>query len=185
MPGRKKRAQRTLKQKLRGKAVDPKVRAQEAAADATGLSSGASPFGIPVLKDTKARVDYIRGRMAVGDWLGGYTMRVQIAAAWGLSEERIKQLAAEASRALQLSPEELAEQKQVHAAYCERIMMQAAAIPNQVTGLPDWRAALEAGRDAAKFKGIDFEGPKRVELTGKGGAPIQAPVIMIPPEVDE
>lgn len=188
MAGRKKRTQRSLKEKLRAcPAVDPNQRAQEAteAAEAQGLAQGLTSRAIPVLRTATERIHYIRTRMSDGDWLGGYGMRLSIARTWGISEGRIKQLAAEASRSLHLSPEDLAAEQLKLAAFCERIMRESVERSNFVTGLPDWRAALEAARDVAKFKGINIEAPKRVELTGKGGTPINGPVIMIPPEVDE
>lgn len=115
----------------------------------------------------RERVRYIAGEMAAGRW-DGYATRQKLATEWSLSDAAIRKYAAEASRSLALDPEEVEQQKLAHAAYASRIMREALGRRNRQTGLPDFRSALEANRDAARFRGIEVEPPKRVDVTSDG-----------------
>ncbi len=114
------------------------------------------------------RVARITAMMASGEY-DGYTTRAELAKEWGLSDDQIRKYTAEASRRLTLDPEELEQQKLVHAAWAERIRREALETVNSQTGMRDFTAALKANMDAAKFRGIDVESARKVELTGKDG----------------
>lgn len=131
-------------------------------ARADGLPSRTRTRGkaIPALKSTAERVSYIAERMSRWDWPGdgaGFAERSRIAAVWGVSESRVKQLAAEASRSLRVDPATLDMLKAQHAAFAGFVMREAISRKSKVSGLPDFKAALEANRDAAKFAGIELE----------------------------
>jgi hypothetical protein len=130
-------------------------------------------FGdVPRLSTSRERVEYIAARMASGRWLGGYTLRLALADAWGVSTSRVVQLAAEAHRVLAASRPDLEHLREEHALFAERIVVEAATRTNKVTGLPDYGAALKASEQAAKFRGLDPAVRSRVELTGRDGAPL-------------
>lgn len=131
------------------------------------------------------RVAWCVHLMSTGDW-HGYVTRVELAEAWGCSEKRVQEHAAEASRRLRLEGDELAQARLAHAGYLRRIRDDALKTRNMVTGVPDYGSAIRATELAAKFEGHDLA--QHVELTGKDGGPVAmtgGPVIMIPPEREE
>jgi hypothetical protein len=114
--------------------------------------------------------------MSRGEWLGGYAMRLEIAQAWGISENRVRDLSATASLLLRKTPDQLEALRLENEAFFARIKREAVAKRNKITGLPDYMAAMKAAENEAKFAGLDVDakngddGPDmlalRVELTG-------------------
>lgn len=132
------------------------------------------------------RIDHCFALMSRGLWQN-YATRVQLSAAWGVVDSTIRDYAAEASRRLKLDPVDVESAKLQHARFCEAVQEQALATLNQITGMPDFGAALKANELSARYRGIDVDGTRKVEVTGKDGGPIEAkgPVIMLPPEIEE
>lgn len=122
---------------------------------------------------TPKRIAYIVAVMAAGQW-NGYVTRAKLAEAWGISDSRVRQYSAEASRMLYADddPEELAQKRRSLAAWVAAQRERAARMTSFVTGLPDFGAALKATELEAKLLGIEFESKRRVELTGKNGGPV-------------
>lgn len=154
------------------------------------LSEEATMGPAPVTPGPEAtvaqRVDHCWLLMSNGRWLN-YRTRLELATAWNVADSTIRDYAAEASRRLRLEPEEIDAAKLQHARFCETVQEQALTTFNDLTGMPDFGAALKANELAARFKGIEIDGPKKLELTGKDGGPIEtkAPVIMVPAEIEE
>lgn len=102
------------------------------------------------------RVSYITWLMSRGEW-HCWASRKPLIEVWGITDDRCRQLAAEANRRLALDAEDLAQMRASHAAWCMRLRKRAARMRNQATGLPDFASALKAVELAAKFQGIDLE----------------------------
>lgn len=115
----------------------------------------------PKLTKSHDRVVFIAERMSRGEWLGGYAMRLGLAKAWGISESRVRQLATSAHEVLAFDPERAAELRAELAMTCLAILAEARTRVSRVSGLPDFRAALEAAVRVAQFAGIDLEPPDR------------------------
>lgn len=132
------------------------------------------------------RVEHCWLLMSRGLWRN-YATRVELSAAWGVADTTIRDYAAEASRRLRLEPEELDAAKVRHRLACEDLRQQALTTFNEVTGMPDFGAALKATELAAKFEGVEIDAKQKIELTGKDGGPITtaAPAIMLPQEIQE
>ncbi len=116
------------------------------------------------------RVAWCRHLMVAWEWYGASTRR-ELSALWGVAESTVMNYSAEAHRSIQRSPEELESERLVHASNAERIMLDAYSRASNITGLPDYSAALKANEQAAAFKGLELKA--KVELTGKDGGPIE------------
>lgn len=146
--------------------------------------SAEAPAPPPRESSTEERVIFVAGEMASGRW-DGYVSRVPLAMAWGVTDDRIRQLATEAHRLLAYDPAERDQKRASLAAFCAQQRERASRERNMVTGLPDFGAALKAAELEAKFIGIELATKATVEVTGKDGGPVtfaQGPTIMIPPE---
>jgi hypothetical protein len=162
-----------------------KLEAQAVAALAIGSRAHARELPPPRESPTADKVAHCVRLMIRGQWRG-YLTRHQLSEAWGYSDDTVSRLAAEASRRFKLDPEQIEQEKIAHAMAFERIERRALRMCSHVTGLPDFANAIKARLEMAHFQGI-ADGPKRLELTGKDGGPIEArgPVIMVPPEIEE
>ncbi len=133
------------------------------------------------------RIDYIVQIMARVEW-DGYLTRVELAKAWGVTDETVRRYAAEANRRFELDEDEK-KQAQLQASLSfQKLHLQALTTFNEQTGMPDFGNAIKARELAVKYQGVVVDEPKkRVELTGKDGGPIEhrGPTIMIPPEIEE
>lgn len=94
--------------------------------------------------------------MADGEW-GGYPTRIHLAELWGIEEVTVRRDSAEASRRLQMDPEQLEEFRQAQGFFFERIKREAVSRRSTVNGLPDWMAALKAAELALRCQKIDLE----------------------------
>lgn len=120
---------------------------------------------------TTEKVAYITDLMVAGEW-NGYATRAMLCEAWNHSDETVRRHAAEAHRRLELDEELIKQTRSAHAVFCERIQREALAMTSHITGLPDFGAALKATELAAKFRGIDIDSAKRIEISGKNGGAI-------------
>ena len=140
-------------------------------------SAGETPPGCPPKID---RIRHIARLMASGRYRFLET-RLELAAAWGLTEGAIRSHAAEASRLLVIPPEELEQLRATAAGTFTRIARKAERMRNQVTGLPDWRSAIEANELSFRYRGlVDVERPAGPET--RGPAQIVVTLAPLPPE---
>jgi len=124
----------------------------------------------PKSSTTEQRIQYIVQVMAMARW-EGYVSRAPLAAAWGISDSRVRQYSAEASRTLYADdPQEREENRQQLAASMRRLRDQASRMIDQRSALPDFRSVIAAAELEAKLLGIEIDSKRRVELTGKGGS---------------
>jgi hypothetical protein len=100
------------------------------------------------------RVRHIAQLMARGEWLNSYSRRCELAASWGVTESAIKHYSAEAHRLLAFDPDERDELRTTLANRMLNIAEDAFARQNEVTGLPDYRSAIQALELFAKFASI-------------------------------
>jgi len=131
------------------------------------------------------RVRFIIGLMRANEWLLRRSERAELCGIWGISHETLKGYAAEASRAMQLDPEELVQARAELAHRLLDVANRAKASINILTGQPDLRAELDALRTYAEFVGIDLSsssGPAQsgpavtVILNCDDGVPRAAPM---------
>jgi hypothetical protein len=83
--------------------------------------------------------------MAKGEYRTRLT-EVECCNAWGISSSQFRQHATEASRWLQLDPQELEDLKARNIMTLERMVQDALRRTNIITGLPDYRSVTEAVR---------------------------------------
>ena len=110
----------------------------------------------PRVTGVAERVQWCAKVMAHGEWYG-YPTHNELAEAWGCAVQTIRQYSAEAHRWLTLDAQALIELRTALALYCARIQREASEKRNKQTGLPDYRAALQAAELVAKFNGIELE----------------------------
>lgn len=141
--------------------------------------------------DTESRVERIMELMAALKFKRGKTSR-ELATEWGVTVQRVQALAGEASRrvARAVMDSDLVLAKVGTA--LERVLEAAVGDDDSNRFSDDERAAVQNRKvivDAAlawsKIAGADA--PKRQELTGKDGGPIQtsSPVIFVPEDVED
>lgn len=115
----------------------------------------------PLNPDIQGRIEYIAALMSENRYHSFSTVRA-LATKWGLAMDTINKDAATASRLLRIPPERLEELRSRLAVTFERIAVDALRTPNLVTGVPDWRSAIEAFEKFGKFAGLrmDEEGER-------------------------
>lgn len=121
---------------------------------------------------TSARIAHIVAVMSRGRW-DGFPSRVPLAQAWGISDSRVRQFAAEASRMLYSidDPAELDQKRRTLATITAQQRERAAKMISRKTELPDFGSVAKFIELEAKLLGIPIDN-KRVELTGKDGGPL-------------
>lgn len=148
------------------------------------VKAGSIPAPPGLESTVEERVSFIADEMASGRW-EAYASRAILAKAWGIGDERVRQLASEAHRLVAFDPEERDRKRASLAAFCAKTRDRASTMLNDITGLPDFGSALKAAELEAKFIGIELATTNKVEVTGKDGGPLSlahGPTIMIPPE---
>ena len=126
--------------------------------------------------ETEKRLYVIRRMLARLEW--DQDVASKLATEWGVTLNRVQQLAAEANRSLRLPPEERDACQAEMAARCDEVYRDAMASRNEMTGLHDHKGALDAILLGAKFRGaapIDGGGP----LVTVNTAPV---VVQVTPE---
>ena len=116
-------------------------------------------------------------QMASGQWPEPGTPkclehRQELARAWGCSESSIRNYSAEASRNLRADEGERDYLRIKNARRMRRIAKKAERTPSDVTGLPDWRAAIDAWDRYGRYLGLEPGGED-------GVAPAAPPQIVI------
>jgi len=89
------------------------------------------------------RVMHIARLMASGKWRSRVT-ELELMDAWGVKLPLVRGDADEASRLLRMDPKELESLRESNRAFLERLQHDALERRSTVTGLPDYRSALEA-----------------------------------------
>lgn len=113
--------------------------------------------------ELEKRRDRIADLMAKGEWWGAQTRR-ELAAEWGVSDERVRQIAAEAHRLVALKPEDREELRTTLASRMRGIADRASRMTHNISGLPDFRSEIEALRELKMLGGIVDEKPVSVEV---------------------
>lgn len=131
------------------------------------------PPGVP---DKETRVRHLMRLMSSGEYYG-YNTCYRLVEEWGVSFHSLKQDVAEAGRFLRLPPEEREQRRAELSAWAMKVAEMALTSPNLVTGLPDYKAALEANRLAAIWQGISDRVEPGVDEAGKR-EPVQIQVIL-------
>lgn len=96
------------------------------------------------------RVDIIEDKMRKLEWRRGITTRL-LEKEWGVKRKVIEDDAAEASRRLQFSKEEMEARKAEHAALLEAVMWRMLEWRGKLTGLPDFKSFNEAWQMFAEY----------------------------------
>ncbi len=105
--------------------------------------------------------------MANGGYYGHTTCH-QLAADWHVSWQTVAQDAAEAGRFLRLDPEFRAQKQAELAGWAADLAKRILSQPSKITGLPDWKSALEARRLEGLWSGI---ADRVVETDNAGNVP--------------
>jgi hypothetical protein len=98
------------------------------------------------------RVSLIRRLMAERSW--GPVVRAKLAEEWGIHWRSVSKLATEASRSLRCDEGELAHEREKLSVACEEVIRHAFTDRNAQSGQLDLKAALDAIRELAKFRGV-------------------------------
>jgi hypothetical protein len=128
--------------------------------------------------DKADRVLAIAEMMATHEWTTNKLERAKLRERWGITEETLKKDAAEASRLLAFDKDELEALRAANVKTFLRIAKDAEARQNAVTGLPDYRSAIEALSRAAEYAGLKLD--TEADDKPAGGATIE--VVVLPDE---
>ena len=124
------------------------------------------------------RVRFCAWMMVTGRWFGLET-HIELSKAWHVSVVAIRLYSMEAGHLLEVPPEELVALRQASKGFFSSIARRASEERSSVTGLPDWRNAIEARRLADKYGGYDADqvssaaatvAPPRIEIVVFGDA---------------
>jgi hypothetical protein len=126
------------------------------------------------------RVEYVAAEMAAGRW-DGYRSRLPLAQRWGVEDSTVRNYSTEAHHLVAYSQQERDEKRRSLAAFVAVQRERAQSMTSLITGLPDFGAVLKAAELEAKFLGIELDGPKRLEVSGRGGGPLAISI----DEIDE
>ncbi|MFA5569616.1 MAG: hypothetical protein WC972_13320 [Trueperaceae bacterium] len=127
----------------------------------------------PAPRPPKAdRIRTIVGLMAAGRWVTGVT-GPNLASVWGLHVGTLEKDAAEASRIVRAT---VANNEDIRA----RAVLTFESIQGLAMDKGDLRVALDAAR--ALVGVADLETPRKLEVTGRDGAPVLGGVVIMPPE---
>lgn len=147
------------------------------------------PPGTP---EKDERVKHIAKLMANGEYFGLITCH-KLSEAWGVHFGTVKQDAGEAGRYLRIDPGERAQVKAEMAATVARIGEMALNKRNKVTGLPDYKSALEAIRlygiwtgvsDRVELEAVDAnKGPMKIEISYAKDEPNET--VIVDPKSDD
>jgi hypothetical protein len=107
------------------------------------------------------RVNWISRMMASGAWISSYTAIVELASVWGVHDAHVRKMSAEAHRRVALGDEERKQLQLTLMGTCLEVLQTARDSKNEVTGLPDFRAILEACEKVALFAGVKLGGAER------------------------
>src|SRR5258705_13232770 len=147
------------------------------------------PPGTPAKED---RIKHIARLMANGEYFGMITCH-KLADTWGLSIQSLRDDSAEAGRYLKRDPKERAQVQAEMAATVARIGEMALNKRNKVTGLPDYKSALEAIRlygiwtgvsDRVELEAVDAnKGPMKIEISYAKDEPSET--VIVDPKSDD
>jgi len=102
----------------------------------------------------EVRVRHIAKLMASGDWMMNRLQRRDLAEEWGVTVDAIHSYAAEAHRVLALAPEEREHLRTIQAARFAAIADRARTTLNVITGMPDFRAEIDAVKLYGEYSGL-------------------------------
>jgi hypothetical protein len=105
------------------------------------------------------RVDYLVRLMKDGMYVKRKTAR-ELAPIWNVEPGTVVYYATQASRILRFDPEKREEYRTTLHEIAQGVMLRAISEESNVTGLPDWQAALKSIELAAKFAGIELNAPQ-------------------------
>lgn len=157
---------------------DAEIRAEIATEAASRARVPTAPAVAPMPgpdSNRSERVAYIVSLMVPNRWRG-YLSRLDLVAAWGVTDDTVKDYASEAHRRLEVDPEEMKQLRRWHAETFLSIQEQARTSFSELTGLPDFAAAIKAGELAAKFQGVKLE----EDGVLSGGVPLRVVVVEEP-----
>jgi len=116
---------------------------------------------------------------------GGYYGRntcFDLAEEWGIHWTTVRDDAAEAGRFLQLTPEEKEQRRAELSGWASKVAELALNTPNVITGLPDYRAALEANRLCAIWQGISDKVEADLNSSNGPKEPVKIEIVLAPEE---
>lgn len=114
--------------------------------------------------------------MSSGGYYGQRTCH-QLGELWGVSWQTVCQDAAEAGRFLRLDPAERDARRQEMMAWFSQVAQQALSERSKVTGLPDFKAALEAMRLCGIYQGISDRVAEADNASNVPKAPVKIEIV--------
>lgn len=109
-------------------------------------------------EETDRRIAHIANLMVTMQWQGGISVNA-LAQEWGISPSRVSNLSGDASRLIRVDPIYRERLRATLAHQMSDIVRDASARKSTVTGMPDYRARIEATEKMGKYLGCDVNEP--------------------------
>lgn len=139
-----------------------------------------SEDGAAGLTTREDRVLHIAGMMARGEWMKGRMYRRELAQMWGVTDAAIRAYSSEAHRLVCVDPEEREHLRTTLAMRMHDIADRARVTLNEITGMPDFRAEMDALKLYAEYSGAGGE-----QSVADGGAREPHTIEIVYPEAPD